>query len=203
MKRFFKGVFLVGCGLFGLYLALISLLKLPNLQQFIQTSIEDKLTEVLERDVEIEELSGTIFAGIKAKNVTVSTQDRHLGLHFFKIAELKIFFAPTFKFMHLPSYIKRVSIDGFDINVIRSKNKRLNVQQFVRLFSSSGGLAFRFEIDINNVTGKYIDYRGWGKSAKTFSTSFTKGRPQLLLIQYSVHLSMLMPYRMVPMSMQV
>ena len=81
----------------------------------------------------------------------------------------------------LPSYIKRVSIDGFDINVIRSKNKRLNVQQFVRLFSSSGGLAFRFEIDINNVTGKYIDYRGWGNSAHTFSTNFTKGAATIIV----------------------
>ena len=51
-------------------------------------------------------LSGTIFAGIKAKNVTVSTQDRELGLHFFKIAELKIFFAPTFKFMQVTKLYK-------------------------------------------------------------------------------------------------
>ena len=159
---------------------LVSLLKVPRLQQFIQTSIEKRLTDVLERDVEIEALSGTIFAGIKA-NVTVSTKDRDLGLHFFKISELKIHFSPTFKFMHLPSYINRVSIDGFDINVIRLKNKKLNVQQFVRLFSSSGGPQFRFDINIGNVTGKYIDYRGWGKAAKTFSTNFSKGQATIIV----------------------
>ena len=53
------------------------------------------------------------------------------------------------------------------MNVIREKNKKVNVLDLIKPAENKKALS-NFRIELTNVSGTYFDFRGWGKNPYIF-----------------------------------
>ena len=95
---------------------------------------------------------------------------------------MRVFPSPKVFLGILSNPISNVTFEDVQLDIIRNKQKKVNVIEFLKSSKgSSGGLKFR--IDFKNISGTYEDSRGWGRKASFFKVPFSDGKLLWLILK--------------------
>tara|TARA_Y100001935_G_scaffold254871_1_gene265416 strand:- start:5232 stop:9908 length:4677 start_codon:yes stop_codon:yes gene_type:complete len=158
--------------LLGSYLFVIPMTK-PILHSFIQAQISDALS----KDVTIEDVEGTFFSSIVLSNVVIQNSDEY-SPSVFAVVKHVSFDVSFFHFLANAQLLKKVTFEDVSLNVIRNRDKKVNVFDFFDLSNIGHGFN-NVSIVFDNVSGEYHDYRGWGRVPEHFEHSFTQGKGRI------------------------
>ncbi|MEK9726609.1 MAG: hypothetical protein VW397_00730 [Candidatus Margulisiibacteriota bacterium] len=182
MKLFFKSVY----GLLGILLSIYFVLGVGFRTPWTKRVFHDYLTTKFEtqfnQSIEIGKVSGDVFRGLVIEDIVIPTNNA-FG-YVLKAKQVNVDFKSNLNFLNWAHFIKRIDVVGLDINIIRSTDKQLNIQHYLRLINSGmppGDRAYRLAIYFDQVKGNLIDYRGWGKLPSYFQTSFNDGSGSILI----------------------
>ena len=174
MKGIVRGIYiLLGTALVVYFVAGI-VIRLPSFRTLIRTSIEHRLETILDEEVSIAKINGDLFNGIRLNNIKISDTAGQSDL--LEVDQLNINFSFSFNVLDPISFIHSIDIDGIDVNIIRSKEKKINFVTYLkRLNSKSSRSTSALTINLKSIKGKYIDHRGWGIRPSFFSGTFQDG----------------------------
>ena len=158
--------------LLGSYLFVIPMTK-PILHSFIQAQISDALS----KDVTIEDVEGTFFSSIVLSNVVIQNSNEY-SPSVFAVVKHVSFDVSFFHFLANAQLLKKVTFEDVSLNVIRNRDKKVNVFDFFDLSNIGHGFN-NVSIVFDNVSGEYHDYRGWGRVPEHFKHSFTQGKGRI------------------------
>ena len=162
-------------------------------QEKIEANAVTLLEKTLGQKISINAIKGNLLTNIQFEGVEIQLDDKSLNK--IKIQNIKAVYSLSgIHKIHqqwMPA-LKRIEITGLDLNVIRYDKKTWNVFSLLNSqpnstakFKQGLQLPFTGEILIKEISGQYIDHRGWGrvKLNSPFVEPFKNGRARLRIRQ--------------------
>ena len=164
------------------------LFTVPNVQAFVRGAVEKKLSHELSRKITIDNISGTFFSNIVLSDVHILDDEMFSEQALVHVDTVFVELTPFILFNDFRGF-RTIIFDGVSLNVVRNKEKKINLFEFVREITlngqgSNGRLEFR------NVSGSYIDLLGWGRDPQFFQHNFYDGQASIQLSSSSPMLLM-------------
>ena len=173
MFRLSRAVYFTLTLLLVCYLAIGYSLKVPQINSALKDLVQTRLADTFDAKVTISTLSGTLFSGIEFNDLNIYDSQNKERI-FLKAGTMRVFPSPKVFLGILSNPISNVTFEDVQLDIIRNKQKKVNVIEFLKSSKgSSGGLKFR--IDFKNISGTYEDSRGWGRKASFFKVPFSDG----------------------------